>query len=255
MKVLALIQARMGSTRLPKKVLMDLEGRSVLEHVALRVNNSKFVNETVVVTTINTEDLEIVKLCSNKELRVFCGSEDDVLDRFFQCAKLIKPEHVVRVTADCPMIDPDIIDRVIEKHLISGADYTSNVLKETFPDGEDVEVFKFTALKKAWESSSLKSEREHVTPYIRNHPEYFKLDNLESDSNLSDKRWTLDNQEDYDFIKKVFAELYSCNKLFGMNDILKLLEQNNWLEDINKHIGRNEGYEKSLENDGIHTGD
>ncbi len=194
MKIIAIIQARVNSTRLPKKVLLNLEGRTVLEHVIKRVRKSKLISETIVATTINKEDLEIVKLCTKIGVKVFCGSENDVLDRFYQISKLIKPNHIVRITADSPLIDPKIIDLIIEKHLQENADYTSNDLKDSFPDGEELEICTFEALKKAWKNANLSSDREHVITYIVNRPKEFKLTNVENDVDLSKERWTLNNE-------------------------------------------------------------
>jgi spore coat polysaccharide biosynthesis protein SpsF (cytidylyltransferase family) len=241
-----MIQARMSSTRLPNKVLLGLEGKSVLEHVVSRVARAKLVTDVVVATTIKKEDLEIVKLCSGLGFSVFCGSENDVLDRFYQAARLFEASHCVRITADCPMVDPDLIDSVIRVHLDSGSDYTANILEETFPDGEDIEVFTFEALKNSWQNAVLTSEREHVTPYIRKHPEQFKLTNLRAPQDLGGKRWTIDNAEDYEFLKRVFHELYGRTPFFGMNEVLALLDRQPELERINTHIARNEGYQKSL---------
>lgn len=249
MNTLAIIQARTGATRLPNKVLLKLEDKCVLEHVINRVKKSSLIDEVIVATTININDLKIINFCSERGIRVFCGSENDVLDRFYQAAKLFNPENIVRITADCPMIDPQIIDLVIKTHFDNKADYTSNTLKETFPDGEDIEIFKFNALKKAWIESKLTSEREHVTPYIRNNKELFKLSNVENTINLSDKRWTLDHEEDYKLIQFVYSKLYSKNNYFGMKEILELLKKYPEVEDYNKNIIRNEGYAKSLKED------
>ena len=163
--VVAIIQARTGSTRLPEKVLLDLEGQPVLSHIIKRVNASKLVTGILVATTVRKEDLAIVRLCSNANTRVFCGSENDVLDRYYQAAKLLEADNIVRITADCPLIDPSIIDEVVALHLKEKSDYTSNTMEESYPDGLDVEIFRFEALKKAWENACLASEREHVTPY------------------------------------------------------------------------------------------
>ena len=248
-RIIAIIQARVGSTRLPNKVLLDLEGKTVLEHVINRVSKGKLVGETVVATTVLEEDLKIVKLCSGKGVRAYCGSENDVLDRFYQAARLFGAGHVVRVTADCPLIDHEIIDDVLSLHLKKKSDYTSNIIKETFPDGEDVEVFTFEALKEAWESAELSSQREHVTPYIRNNPGIFKLANFSSPKDLSDKRWTLDEEEDYEFIRKIYGALYKKSKFFGMKEILGFLRSHPEYEKINSRMTRNEGYSKSLKND------
>jgi spore coat polysaccharide biosynthesis protein SpsF (cytidylyltransferase family) len=248
MKIIAIIQARLGSTRLPGKVLLDLEGRTVLEHVIRRVKSSKLVTDVIVATTINKDDLEIVKLCANLGISVYCGSEDDVLDRYYQTARLFKADHIVRITSDCPLIDPMVIDEVITLHVREKADYTSNTLKETYPDGEDIEVFTFAALKEAWKKANLSSEREHVTPFIRkNHA--FKLVNLEYNKDLSHKRWTLDNPEDFEFIKSIYKNICNKSPNFGMMEILEFIDKNPDIEKINQNINRNEGYLKSLKED------
>ena len=249
--MLAIIQARTRATRLPDKVLFDLEGKAVLEHVINRAKASKYIADVFVGTTIKKADLKIVKLCAELDVSVFCGSEDDVLDRYYQTARLVRPKHVVRITADCPVIDPMVVDKVIELHIKENADYTSNTFGETYPDGQDVEVFTFEALKESWENAELASEREHVTPYMRNNPKKFKLSSLNYSDNLSNMRWTLDNKEDYEFLKIVFKNLYHQNPLFGMNDILYFLGKNPAVERINMHIMRNEGYAKSLREDRI----
>ena len=250
MKIIAIIQARLGSTRLPGKVLLDLEGRTVLEHVIRRVRSSKFVNDIIVATTINKEDLEIVKLCASLGISVYCGSVDDVLDRYFQTARLFKAYHIARITSDCPLIDPKIIDDVVALHLSEKSDYTSNILKETFPDGQDTEIFTFNALKEAWKNANLASEREHVTPYIRKNP-LFKHVNLEYNEDLSQKRWTLDNPEDFEFIKIIYENLYKKNPFFGMEEILKFINEYPAIEKINNSLKRNQGYLKSLKEEKI----
>jgi spore coat polysaccharide biosynthesis protein SpsF (cytidylyltransferase family) len=249
--IIAIIQARMGSTRLPNKVVLPLEGKTVLEHVVARVRQSRLIKEAVVATTVSVNDLRIVNLCSSKGIRVYCGSENDVLDRYFEAARLIGAEHVIRITADCPFMDHRVIDKVIKAHLSEKNDYTSNTIKETFPDGEDVEILTFKALEKTWKNAGLSSEREHVTPYIRNNPRLFKIGNVicSGKNDLSGKRWTLDEKKDYEFIKLVYKYLYKRSKFFGMEEVLKLLKQHPEYEKINYLFGRNEGYLKSLKED------
>jgi spore coat polysaccharide biosynthesis protein SpsF (cytidylyltransferase family) len=249
--IAAIIQARMGSTRLPNKVLKNLGDKTVLEQVCSRVKKSKLIDEIFVATTIDKNNLPIVHLCSSIGVSVFCGSEDDVLDRFYQLSRLINPEHIVRITSDCPVIDSELIDSIIDSHLLSKADYTSNTIKDSFPDGLDTEVFKFSALEKAWDKAVLSSEREHVTPYIKNHPEFFKLNSIVSKTDYSKKRWTLDTDLDFEFLQSIFEELYLNNPYFGTQEILNLLESKPYLEMINSDIIRNEGYQKSLKVDKI----
>lgn len=250
MNITAIIQARVGSTRLPGKILLKLEGKTVLEHVVERVALSKMINQVVVATTIKDEDQEVKKICDRSKVKCFRGAENDVLDRYYQAARLFNAGHIVRITADCPLIDPEIIDEVIQLHLKEKADYTANTIKEWYPDGLDVEVFNFASLTKAWEKSNLASQREHVTPYLRNNRDIFKIASLEAKQDLSGKRWTLDNQEDFEFIGYIYKNLYpKYGKNFGINQILDFLKRNPEIEKINSHIERNSGYRKSLKED------
>jgi spore coat polysaccharide biosynthesis protein SpsF len=249
MKILGIIQARLASTRLPEKIFLKLEGKKVIEHVINRVQAAQLVDDVLVATTSKKIDVKVVNLCSSIGIKYFIGSEEDVLDRYYQSAKSFKPEHIVRVTADCPLIDPEIIDNVIDLHLRKKADYTSNVIRGRFPDGEDVEVFTFNTLYRAWHDARLFSEREHVTPYMKKNSDIFKIVSLDCYRDLSGKRWTLDNPEDYEFIKIIYKHLYPENHLFGMKEIIEFININPDIENINKCIERNEGYKKSLKKD------
>ena len=246
---LAIIQARLGSTRLPNKVLMDLGDKKVIEHVVDRVGRGSFIDEIIVATTILKQDLSLVKFCSQRNIRVFVGSEDDVLDRYYQVAKLLQPVNVIRITSDCPLIDPEIIDLVGKHHVISKGDYTSNTLDETYPDGLDVEIMTFEALESAWKESTLRSEREHVTPFIKKNPDRFKSVSVRNETNLATMRWTLDQIEDYNFLSKIFERLYVKNRSFNTKDVLKEIANDPSLLKINGGIIRNEGYLKSLTKD------
>src|SRR3989344_2648690 len=244
-----IIQARMGSTRLPGKILFDLVGKTVLERVIERVQKSKLIDGVIVATTNLPEDDKVKKLCAKIGVPIFRGSEKDVLDRYYQTAKQFHVKHIVRITSDCPLIDATVIDQVIQLYTKSRVDYASNILKETFPDGEDTEVFSFVCLGVAWKNAILPSEREHVTPYIRHHPKVFRLKNLTHTPNLSHFRWTLDEKRDYLFLKKVYEKLEYNNSYFTMNDILAILTSNPKLQNINANIIRNKGYLKSLDED------
>lgn len=248
---IALIQARTGARRLPNKVLLKLKDKTVLEHVIARVQKARTVKEAVVVTTVQPEDLKIVELVSGQGVRVLCGSQNDVLDRYYQAARLLGAEHIVRITADCPLMDPVVIDQVVNCYFKNKADYCSNALTQTFPDGLDVEVFSFAALSKAWKNASLTSEREHVTPYIRNHKKMFKVFSLEHKDSLGSHRWTLDEPKDYEFLKKIFDGLYAQDPFFGMDDVLGFIDSNPKLKIINADILRNAGYAKSLKEDRV----
>ncbi len=252
MKFLAAIQARCGSSRLPGKILMDLAGKPVLQRVIERVEKSKYVDETMVVTSISKKDIPTVHLVSQVGNRVFVGSEDDVLDRYYQAARLINPEYVIRITADCPVFDAGILDAAIEQ-LAPESDYLSDT-GETLADGLDLEIVRFSVLQKAWKEAKLASEREHVTLYIKNHPEEFKLQQFESPlGNLNAYRWTLDEQEDYELLAKIYEHFGDAD--FGAKEILAFLKDNPQYLAINAKYARNEGLAKSLANDYIINGD
>lgn len=247
-KVVVIIQARTGSTRLSNKVMHEIKGKTVLEHVISRMQKCKNVDEVIVATTVEKNDLAIVKLCAEKGVRVYCGSENDVLDRYYQAAKLFGADHIVRITADCPMHDYHIVERVIKEHLERKADYTSNTLEETFPDGLDTEVCRFKVLEKAWKEARLSSDREHVTQYIRRCENILKH-SIVSEINYKEERWTLDTPEDEKFIKEIFDRLYDEEPFFCMEQVLEVEQNNPQLKKINQNIMRNEGLYKSLEND------
>lgn len=252
MHTAAVIQARMGSTRLSGKVMLEISGKPVLWHVINRVSKSKLIDWLVVATTTNCEDDTIEKFCNQIHIPVYRGSEDDVLDRYYQCARKFDIENIVRITADCPLHDSSVIDLVIERYRQGNYDYVSNIDPPTYPDGIDVEVFSFQALDSAWRDASLVSEREHVTPYIRKHGDIFKISNVTNKENLSSYRWTLDQAEDFEFIQKIYRKFKESNvDEFYMKDIIGLLEKNPELISINSAIKRNEGYIKSVNKDKV----
>ena len=249
MKATAIIQARFNANRLPGKVLLRVLDKTIIEYVIERVEKAETIEDIIVATTDNDSDLQIVDLINRIGIKLYRGNESDVLDRYYQAAKTFNVKHVARITADCPLIDPDIIDKVINRYSDSGADYCSNTREISFPDGEDVEVFSFNALSNAWTNARLLSEREHVTPFITKHPNMFKLESYESEVDLSSKRWTVDEGSDFKFIKSVIEGIYPNNPNFKMDDILKFLQKNPDLENINTGTDRNEGYQKSLRED------
>jgi len=247
--IVAIIQARMGSTRLPGKVMAEIAGKPVLWHVVYRVRQAQQVDEVVVATTDKAADQAIIDFASAEGILVFRGSEEDVLDRYYQAAKWIGADVVVRITADCPLIDPQIIDRVIAHYLNGNFDCVSNTHPPTYPDGLDVEVFSFDALEKAWKEARRLSEREHVTPYIWKNLDKFRLSNVENTEDLSHLRWTVDEPQDLEFVRAVYNHL--GRELFNMFDVLNLLKKHPELLEINSRIERNEGYRKSLREDKI----
>ncbi len=247
-KVVAIIQARTGSTRLPNKVLKSLLGKPVIWHVINRVKKSGLIDQIVLATTNKKEDLKLVEIASEMSIGSYVGSEKDVLDRYFQAATEYKADVIVRITADCPLHDPNVIDLVIKEYLDGEYDYVSNTLEYTFPDGYDVEVFSFSALKEAHENAKLPSEREHVTPYMRKN-EKFKKKNAYSKKKYPLYRCTLDQSEDYEFITKIYMGMKK--EMFYIDDVINYLDSHPELLKINQWIKINEGYLKSLEEDKI----
>ena len=250
-KVVAIIQARMGSTRLPGKVMKEIVGKPMLWHVINRVKHAEELDDIVIATTNLKEDIQILDLASEIGVKSYAGSENDVLDRYYQAAMMSKADVIVRITADCPLADPNVINKVIRYYRINDFDYVSTSIKPTFPDGIDVEVFSFASLEKVWSESKLASEREHVTPYIWKNPNLFKIKNYENEFDISYMRWSVDEESDLEFVREIYGLLYMENKLFYMKDVIDLLLKNSELTGINKDIARNEGYLKSLKADKV----
>ena len=244
-KATVIIQARMGSSRLPGKVLLPLAGKPVLEHVICRCQSVARVDRVIVATTDDPGDLAIVHCVRDLGVGVFRGSQADVLDRYYQTARSFEAKHVVRITADCPLIDPAVIDRVVAAYFQSGVDYATNALEETFPDGQDVEVMSFAALEQAWREATSSADREHVTPYLRRLPG-LKRTNVRDDRALGHHRWTLDEPRDMDKISAIFDALYAKDPLFGMEAVLEFLASRPDIDGLNHDISRNEGYLRSL---------
>jgi len=251
MSILAIVQARLSSTRLPSKVLMPILGQPMLALHIERLRRTETLDKLVVATSDNAEDDAIVALCEGVGIDCFRGSLDDVLDRFYRCARGYMPEHVVRLTGDCPLADPDIIDRVVRFHVKGNYDYTSNVFPPTWPDGMDVEVMRMSSLTEAHAESELPSEREHVTPFICNHPDRYRLGNLTNEADLSSHRLTVDEPEDFEKIRRIYEILYPINPAFTTDEVLALLENDNALSGLNAHIGRNEGSRETDKKDAL----
>ena len=242
----------MGSSRLPGKVMKKLDKQhTVLDYVINQLSFSKLIDKKIIATTELEQDDVIEQAAKNLGLEFFRGSSDDVLDRYYKCAKKFNIDNILRITSDCPLIDPDIVDKVIEKYQSKEFDYVSNTLIRTFPVGTDVEIFPFKILEKAWQNADLPSEREHVTPYIRNKKFNCKLENLENEKKLGYLRWTLDRIEDFELIKKIVKKI--SKRPILMNDVLDLFSDEPELIKINAHISQNEGMLKSLKKDGEKT--
>lgn len=223
MKVSAIIQARMGSTRLPGKVLMTLCGDYVLTHVIRRVERCRLIDEVIVATTDKIEDDIIEKHARSLNINTYRGSEENVLDRYYNAAKNSKANIIVRITSDDPLIDYEVIDKVIENIMNEKTDYSCNNIPKTYPLGLDCECFTFEALEYAWKNAREPEELEHVTPYIRKHDELFRKSTLVYKKDLSKLRWTLDTIEDYKNISNIYDNLYKKNKFFLMDDILNFI--------------------------------
>jgi len=248
MKVVAIIQARMGSSRLPRKILMDIAGKPMLCRVLERVEVVDSIDEIVVATTNEKDDDKLTEfLLENTCCKVFRGSTHDVLSRFYKCAKLYEADIIVRVTADDPLKDPGIISEAIN-FLYNDADldYCSNTIKPSYPEGLDIEVIRFSALEKAYYEARLPSEREHVTPFIWKNSDIFKTMNFEYEIDLSEWRWTVDKEEDMEFMQHVFEE-FKNKPLVSYLEVIDFLQKNSHVMDINSGITRNEGYLKSIQ--------
>ena len=237
MRVVAVVQARMGSTRLPGKVLMDLAGEPMLARVVDRTARAKSLDKAVVATTTEPVDDEIRKLCARRGYPCFSGSSEDVLDRYYRAATAVGAEAVVRITADCPLIDPEIVERVIRKFLNGqpNVDYACNSIpKDTYPRGLDTEVFRFDALERAWREDLNPAWREHVTPYVHENPGLFRLQGVTSDVDYSDMRWTVDTPEDMAFVRRIYE--YFGHDRFSWREVISVLEEHpEWME-INAQV-------------------
>jgi len=244
MKPVAIIQVRMSSTRLPGKVLKKLNGITVLESLLNQLNYSKLLNDKIIATTSNSEDDVIFNFCKSKEIKCYRGSQDDVLDRYYNCAKKFSINTIIRITSDCPLMDPQVIDDVIDFYLKNSYDYVNNFYKRTYPYGNDVEIFSIKVLEKVWEKATKPSEREHVTPYIYNNPGEFSLGWIENKENLSEFHWTIDRKEDLIFVQNIFKKI--SKRPILMKDIIDVIKDDPSLLEINKNTNPNEGYLKSI---------
>ena len=243
-----IIQARMGSSRLPGKVMMKPDDHNpIVFHVINQLRNCKLIDEIVVATTNLPEDDELAKFVKDMGIFLFRGSSHDVLDRYYQCAKKFSFSDIVRITSDNPLIDPTIVDSVIRKYLEGPYDYVTNSFPRTFPQGTETEVFSFSILENVWKNAKKPSEREHVTPYIYNNPGKFKIQNVIYSENLSHLRWTVDNESDFSLVQILLKKIKKRPVL--MKDILNLFERDPNLKKINENYVLNEGYLKSLKDE------
>ena len=242
-----IIQARMGSSRLPKKVMKKIDNDyTVLDYVIQQIKSSESIEKIIVATTILEQDNIIYDYLSSQKYEVFRGSSEDVLDRFYQCAKKFSIDTVVRITADNPLIDPKIIDTAITEYKNGKYDLVTNTLKRTFPFGTEVEVFSFKILEKSWQNAKKPSEREHVTPFVWNKQNGFNIKILNTKKNISHLRYTVDRIEDLELVKEIIKNIKTRPIL--LENILKLYENKSKIFEINKNI-EHDGYQKSLKRD------
>lgn len=253
--VIAILQARTSSRRLPGKVLKPLLGVPMILRELERIQQSRGIDRVVLATSTDPSDDGLTTAVQAFGVEVFRGSLSDPLDRYYRCASQYSADHVVRLTGDCPLLDGRVIDAVIEEHLRGHHDYTSNTLTLTYPDGLDTEVMKFSALKKAWQEAKMTSEREHVTPYVLKHPEIFQLGGVTNVADYSAMRWTVDEPEDYRFVVQVYEALYPLKAAFTMEDVIELIKKRPELAQINQNFSRNEGLQKSLREDTVWKGE
>jgi spore coat polysaccharide biosynthesis protein SpsF (cytidylyltransferase family) len=251
MKIIAVTQARYGSTRLPAKVLKTIGNQTLLDIHLTRIIQAKLIDKLMLATTNEAGADKIINIANRHNIDAYKGSVNDVLERFYNCVKNYNPDYVVRLTSDCPLIDPEIIDEVISVCISSDYDYVSNTLIPTYPDGTDVEVFKFSALEKAFHEASLNSDREHVTPYIwRNSSikggKLFKSFNVINNIDYSNYRITIDTIEDFEVIKHLIDALGTNKRWY---EYINYLNDNPEIRTLNSSHTRNEGYAKSLLND------
>lgn len=249
MKNIAIIQARMGSSRLPGKVLLPLGGKPAIQHVVERTAMIQGISRVIIATSLSPEDDVLAKSCKSFSIPIFRGKEDDVLDRFYKAAVKFDAEVIMRITGDCPLIDPVESEKVLNHFYATNADYASNTNPPMLPDGLDTEVINFKTLEKAWRDAKMKSEREHVTLYIYKHPDKFKLASVIYSENLSHHRWTLDENHDYKMLSRLFEEIRRRNKFGYLNEVLEIVQENPEITEQNQFILRNEGLAKSIRKD------
>jgi spore coat polysaccharide biosynthesis protein SpsF len=225
----------MGSTRLPGKVLTKLGGMTVLARVVTRLRRAKMIDEVIVATTDLTNDDPIVEECADLGVAYFRGSESDVLDRYYQAAKAFRAEAIVRITSDCPLIDPQLVDEMVQMFISSEADHASNVIPRTYPRGLDAEAFTAEALAWAWLEAREPHQREHVTPYLYEHPEIFEMASASADTDYSQYRWTLDTPEDLELIRAIYSHFGNRDE-FHWQEVLALMKREPDLAELNSHV-------------------
>jgi len=237
-RVVAIVQARMGSTRLPGKVLKKILGKPLVEYLIERINSSQMINDLVIATTTNRCDDAIVDYCRTHHIKYYRGSEEDVLSRYMEAAESYKAEVIVRICSDSPLVDPLLIDELVREFLLKypSCDYLSNTIKQTYPLGMNIEVFSFESLQKTYKNAKSQYEKEHVTPYIYYNPHQFKICEKHYQHDLSMLRLTVDVAEDFELVKTILEKLYPIDPCFTLENIVSLYNQDSDIFKINSHI-------------------
>ena len=249
--ILCILQARMRSTRLPGKVMLSLCGKPMLARQIERMKRAQLLDGIVLAASDDVADELLFPIAQEQGVNFFRGSAHNVLDRYHGAAQKFNASVIVRVTGDCPLIDPEVIDRVIETYLDSKCDYISNWFKPTFPDGLDVEVFSFKVLEHMRQNAKLPSELEHVTRFVLNNQEHFNIKNYAHSEDLSKLRWTVDELDDFIFVSKIYELLFWQNQAFNFHDILAVLKDHSMLTALNAKFFRDDGLSKSFREDAL----
>lgn len=259
-KIVTIVQTRCGSSRLPNKVLLPLADQPLFIRMHERLMASKLAGTIVIATTTNKKDDVIEELCLKANIPYYRGHETDLLDRYYWTALVHEADIIVKIPSDCPLIDPKIIDNAIQYYLDNDFDFVSNLHPASYPDGNDIEVFSMNLLEDAWANAMENYEREHATPFFWDNPDKFNIGNVSMDDNQDysmTHRFTIDYQEDYDFIKKVYDELYPINPMFGLDEIMNLLSERKDIHSINHHLAGINWYRNHLKDlktvDASHT--
>jgi|TARA_B100000953_G_scaffold96890_1_gene79392 spore coat polysaccharide biosynthesis protein SpsF (cytidylyltransferase family) len=245
-----IIEARTGSSRLPNKVVAEIEGKPMIFYVIDRIKQIKSVEQIILATTQEENDKILTEIAKQNSIGSFVGDSIDVLDRGYQCALQNNADPIIRITGDCPLIDPDIVEEMLEFYLKNNYDYVSNRINPKYPDGLDVEIYSFNTLQMAAQNAKWSSERELVTTYITKNPKNFKIFSYENQEDLSEYRWTVDEQKDLEFIRKIYS-IMKPKTNFSMKEIVEILSKNSELLKINAGIMRNEGHLKLYDNDKV----
>ncbi|MCH9631762.1 MAG: 8-amino-3,8-dideoxy-manno-octulosonate cytidylyltransferase [Chlamydiae bacterium] len=238
---LIIIQARLGSSRLPKKVLKTILGKPLIHYTLSRLKDLQNRAKIVIATTNLAIDDEIANYCKEKQVDLFRGSEANVLERYFLCAQNYRAETIIRITGDCPLVDPYLLEKMLDFYLknLNTYDYVSNVLDRSYPKGLDIEIFNYKTLKKAYFEAQTNYQKEHVTPYIYQNPKLFNLYNFRDTDDHSLINVSVDTQKDFDFVEKLIKKYYPTNPLFGLKEIKEYCRSNNEVQSDATHLSQN----------------